>query len=70
MAPRIEHTRNNFLGEYLSEMESNANDRVPVINPNCTAEVAIPISSIPTFIAVPKSAMIALPANHNDVPAN
>ena len=27
MAPRIEHTRNNFLGEYLSEIESNANNK-------------------------------------------
>jgi hypothetical protein len=34
------------------------------------ADVTIPVSSIPTFIAVRKSAIIALMANHNEVPAN
>ena len=44
--------------------------RVPLINPSCIAEVTIPTSFMSTFIAVCKSFMIALPANHREVPVN
>lgn len=44
MDPSTEQKRNNFLGEYLSETEKNANSKVPVIKPSWIAEVIIPVS--------------------------
>ena len=51
-------------------MENKANIKVPAIKPSCMAEVTIPVSSIPTFIADCKSPTIAFPANQIEVTAN
>ena len=59
-----------FRGENLSEMAKKAKQRVPLIKPNCTAEVILPTASAPIFHCACKSPKIALPANHSDPPAN
>ena len=51
-------------------MDSNAKIKVPEIKPSCIAEVTIPVSSIPTFIADCKSPTIAFPTNQIEVTAN
>ena len=66
----MEQIKNNLRAEYRSEIESNANIKVPEIKPSCIAEVTIPVSSIPTFIANCKSPTIAFPANQIEVTAN
>ena len=62
--------KNSLDGEYLSARDKKANTRVPAINPSITAEVtrltAYWLSPNATF----NSGKIALPANHNEVPAN
>jgi hypothetical protein len=68
--PRTEQIKNIFLGEYLSERESKAKISVPEMKPSCMAEVTMPVSSIPTFIADCKSVIIAFPANQREVTAN
>ena len=68
--PSTEQIKNNFLGEYLSEIDNIAKINVPEIKPSCIADVTIPISLIPTFIAKRKSPIMALPANQREVTAN
>ena len=68
--PRTEQIKNILRGEYLSERESKAKISVPEMKPSCIAEVTIPVSSIPTFIADCKSEIIAFPANQREVTAN
>jgi len=51
-------------------LDNNAKINVPAIKPSCIADVTMPVSSIPTFIADCKSPIIALPANQIEVTAN
>ena len=68
--PSTEQIKNNFLGEYLSEIDNIAKINVPEIKPSCIAEVTMPVSSILTFIVERKSPIMALPANQREVTAN
>lgn len=66
----MEQTKNTFLGENTSEIAKKAKHSVPVINPNCTEEVTQPIEAGSRFHPSCRSEIIALPANHREVPAN
>ncbi len=69
-APRIEHTKNTFLGENTSDIVKKAKQSVPVIKPNCTEEVTQPIEAGWRFQLTCRSEIIAFPANQSEVPAN
>jgi hypothetical protein len=43
-APSIALTKNTLEGEKRSAIANNAKTKVPKINPNCTAEVRLPIA--------------------------
>ena len=70
VAAIIALTKNTCEGENRSAIESMAKRKVPIINPNCTAEVRFgkAVSANSKFLI--RSARIALLANQRDVEQN
>ena len=69
-APNTAQMKKTAAGLKRSATEKRANPKVPMIKPNITAEVTeamAPVGSCQSFCRVP---MMALPANHSEVPAN
>ena len=58
------------VGENLSEMLKKANNKVPRINPDCTAEVSKLRALEDNSKNEISSGITALPANHNEVQQN
>ena len=69
-AASVDETKNTFVGSNLSAMEKIAKTSVPAMKPNCTMAVMLPIVLPCGLNSRWISGKIALPANHNDVPAN
>jgi hypothetical protein len=51
-------------------MVNRANKKVPVIKPNCTADVKFPKALSGRLKVIDKLFMIPFPANHNEVQKN
>src|SRR4051812_47318370 len=68
--PNRVQTKNNLTGEKRSAREKRANTNVPAINPICTAVVTWLTAYELNCNVFFNSGKMALPANHNDVPAN
>ncbi|GAA4971112.1 hypothetical protein GCM10023315_21410 [Algibacter aquimarinus] len=62
--------KNTFDGENLSAIFKIANTNVPIIKPNCTAEVKCARAETSRLKLDIKSVIIAFPANHKDVQQN
>lgn len=62
--------KNTFEAENLSVIVNTANSNVPIIKPNCTAEVNCPKAEFANPKLSVKSLIIALPANQSDVQQN
>ena len=62
--------KNTWVGENLSEMLKKANNKVPRINPDCTAEVSKLRALEDNSKTKISSGITALPANHNEVQQN
>lgn len=68
--PKMAHRKNTWVGENLSEMLKIANNKVPRINPDWTAEVSKLRALEDSSKTEISSGITALPANHNEVPQN
>lgn len=64
------HVKNTFDDENLSEIVKIANKNVPIIKPNCTADVKCASAEDSRLKFTIKSDMIALPTNHSEVQQN
>ena len=69
-APNKAQTKNTLDGENLSEMVNNAKIKVPITNPNCTADVKCAKASCDKLKCKIKSLMTLFPANHKEVQKN
>ena len=66
----IAEKKNTFDAENLSDMVRMANKNVPMIKPNCTAEVSWPNADSTKLKFRDKSEITALPANQSEVQQN
>jgi len=69
-APKTAQEKNTLDGENRSAMDKIAKTRVPIINPNCTAEVKCPTALSLNPKVVTKSGITPLPANQSEVQQN
>lgn len=63
-------TKNTFEGENRSAMEKTAKHKVPMINPNCTAEVKCANADPSRLKFKIRSVTTPLPANQREVQKN
>jgi hypothetical protein len=69
-APSIALTKNTLEGEKRSAIAIMQKTKVPKINPNCTAEVRLPIAVAVRPKLITKSVITALLANQREVQQN
>ena len=69
-APKNAHIKKTLEGENLSAIERIAKSSVPMINPNCTAEVKCSRAFSFNLKFMSNSLKIAFVANHREVQQN
>jgi len=69
-APKTAQQRNTLDGEKRSAIDKMANTKVPMINPNCTAEVKCPTALSLNPKVATRSRITPLPANQSEVQQN
>ena len=69
-APSEAHKKKTLDGENRSAIVKSANNNVPVIKPNCTAEVKFSKALLGKLKFSIKSFNTAFPANHKEVQQN